>query len=116
GDRVAVRIDILPPGEILNWSVEVSSPGGERQPRQAQSTLRGLLVSREDLARSRPDFVPQLSERGRARVTGLQLCDGRRSLGEIEARVFERHGTLFQSQAEASAFVAEIVASYTNRS
>jgi hypothetical protein len=41
------------------------------------------------------------------------LCDGRRTLDEIEREVFARHGALFASPAEAALFVSEVVTRYT---
>jgi len=112
GDRVRVRLRILPADQIVNWTVTVTAPDGVERGRQSQSTLSGLLVSRDDLRRSRPDFVPALTPRGVARYTTLQLCDGVRRLREIESQVYERHSQLFASRGEAAAFVAEVMAGY----
>jgi hypothetical protein len=43
----------------------------------------------------------------------LELCDGRHSLAEIEAAVFERHGDVFASRDAADIFVSEVVTRYT---
>ena len=62
---------------------------------------------------SRPDFVPQLTARGRARQTVLELCDGQRSLAQIEQEVLARHADLFGDRAAAATFVTEVVVGYT---
>ncbi len=77
------------------------------------STLKGMLLSREELRRMDPRFVPALTPRGRARLSVLQLCDGRTPLAQIERDVFARHPELFQSLGDAGAFVAEVVTGYS---
>jgi hypothetical protein len=111
-DRIRLALALLPDQHIVNWTVSHVDRHGAVS-RQAQSTLGGMLMSRDDLARTDPDFVPVLTPRGRGRLTILQLCDGTRTLNDIEDEVFARHPSLFTSQGEAAAFVAEVVAGYT---
>jgi len=112
GDRIRLALAVLPDQHIVNWTVSHVDGRGVSS-RQAQSTLGGMLMSRDDLARTDPDFVPVLTPRGRGRLTILQLCDGTRTLSDIEDEVFARHPNLFTSQGEAAAFVAEVVSGYT---
>ena len=49
----------------------------------------------------------------RFRLTVLALCDGRRSLADIEREVYERHAPLFGDREEAAVFVAEVVVGYS---
>ena len=72
-----------------------------------------MLTSRDDLKRTRPDFVPVLTPRGRGRLTLLPFFDGRRALSEVESEMLARHPDLFTSHADAAAFVAEVIAGYT---
>lgn len=121
GDRVSIRMHIQPGEVMVTWNVEVwedtASPQGRKlSTRKAQfthSTLQGMLISREDLQRTRPDFVPTLSPSGHARLSVLSLCDGKRSLSEVEQEVFRRHPKLFRSPADAASFVAEVVTRYS---
>jgi hypothetical protein len=71
-----------------------------------------MLISKANVDRTRPEFKPQLTEAGKARRTVVELCDGTRSVREIEHAVFERHRALFKDHAEAAAFVAEVVTRY----
>jgi hypothetical protein len=112
GDRVHVALAILPNQQIVNWTVVHTAVDGTTS-RQTQSTMRGMLTSRDDLVRARPDFVPALTPRGLGRLTVLQLCDGARTLREIEDEVYARHPDLFPSRGDAAAFVAEVVSGYT---
>lgn len=113
GDRLHVRLAIMPVVQMISWSVELARVDGRRAPRQSQSTLLGMLLSRDALLRSKPDFVPALTPRGVARLTTLTLCDGRRTLREIENGVYAAHPELFATHADAAAFVAEVVSGYS---
>jgi hypothetical protein len=71
-----------------------------------------MLISRDDMRRTRPDFQPALTAAGRARKTVLDLCDGSRSVADIEAEVARRHPSLFDTPGAAAVFVAEVVTRY----
>jgi hypothetical protein len=60
-----------------------------------------------------PRSVPVLTDRGEARRSILELCDGIRTLADVEREVYDRHPSLFKSRDEAAAFVAEVVTRYT---
>jgi type I protein arginine methyltransferase len=112
GDTAHVRLHILPLEVLVTWSVEVHDPRGVREPRQTQSTLRGMLLSRALLRRGEPDAAPGLSPRGLARLTTLQWCAERRTLRQIEDHVWDQHRDLFATRGEAAGFVAEVVSRY----
>jgi len=111
GNCVHLALTILPDQHVVNWTVE-HRRSNETLSRQAQSTLRGMLTSRDDLARARPEFVPSLTPRGAARLSVLRLCDGIRTLREIEDELYALRRDLFRSRDEAAAFVAEVVSGY----
>ena len=111
GDEVRVAVSFRAPDVLVNWNVEVWS-SDTRKAAFRHSTFRGMLISREDLSRMRPDFTPTLTERGQARMTVLELCDGRRPLGEIETEMLRRHPQLFDTPGAAASFVAEVVTRY----
>lgn len=111
GDRVHLALTILPNQHVVNWTLD-HCRSGETLSRQAHSTLRGMLTSRDDLIRARPEFVPSLTPRGAGRLSVLRLCDGTRTLREVEDEVYALHRDLFGSRDEAAAFVAEVVSGY----
>jgi len=110
GDNVTVSMRIRPSDLLVHWVV--TARDGEY--RSSHSTLLGMLLTREELRRTNPHFVPSLTPRGEARKTVLALCDGARTLDYIEREVFARHRPLFRDYNEAQVFVAEVVTRYSN--
>jgi len=111
GDRVEIRLRVQTDTIAVTWETRVERSRdtiGEFR----QSTLRGMLLSGEDLAAADPDFVPKLSRWGLARRSVAQLCDGKRKLRAIERELMRRHPDLFSDLDEAAAFVAEVVNPY----
>ena len=117
-DQIGVRLRILPAAGVVSWTVDVRDGRAGRGPdpaskgRFAHSTFQGMLLCKEDLERTDVQFVPRLSPWGEARRSVLELCDGRRALGDIEREVHRRHPAIFLSPAEAAAFVTEVVTRY----
>ena len=107
-DKVEVTIRNKYRESLMTWSVGVRGEAAQKQ-----STWNGMFLSKEDIQRTLPGFVPHLTLRGYARLSVLSLCDGERPLSEIEQEVLRRHPRLFKSAAEAATFVAEVVTSYT---
>jgi len=112
GDLIRVTVRFRPADVQLRWSVTVEAKTGAVKAACSQSTAAGMLIAREDLERTRPDYVPRLTSWGEARRTLLELCDGKRSLAEIESELCRRHPGLFPSPAAVSGFVAEVVTRY----
>ena len=71
-----------------------------------------MLITREDMARTRPQFQPSLTPAGLARRTILELSDGARTVADIESEVFRRHRELFRDHGDAATFVAEVITRY----
>jgi Ribosomal protein L11 methyltransferase (PrmA) len=115
GDSITVAMHILPTQIAVTWSVEVTTRGTAAPEliRFAHNTLKGMLISREDLERTHPTFVPTLSPWGTARLTVLTLCDGKRPLAHIEQELLRRHPDLFPAHSNAATFVAEVVTRYS---
>jgi protein arginine N-methyltransferase 1 len=112
GDLVIVEMTIMPVDVMVAWRVQVLDRARSMKDQFTHSTWQGRLTSREELERTRPDFVPHLSPRGHARQTVLSLTDGKRTLVEIEQELFRRHPQLFHSANDAAAFVAEVITRY----
>jgi len=108
GDQVEVKIRSLHEESVVSWRVEVAGKASFNH-----STWNGMLICEEDVRRTSPDFVPNLTRRGQARLSVLSLCNGRRPLSEIERETYRMHPTLFHSPKEAAIFVAEVLARYS---
>jgi Ribosomal protein L11 methyltransferase (PrmA) len=112
GDRVSIAMNITPEQIMVTWKVKITNKSGDEKARFIHSTMRGMLLTPENLAKTRPDFVPRLTPWGEARRTVVDLCDGERPLEEIEKLVFDKHRNLFDSLARAAEFVTEVTAVY----
>jgi type I protein arginine methyltransferase len=112
GDSVRVKMRIAPADTLVNWRVELADRAGAVRRKFSHSTFSGMLICPEDLAKSRPNFVPKLTSWGMARRSVVNLCDGKRTVAEIEREVYELHRELFTSPSEASAFVYEVMVPY----
>lgn len=107
GATLSISVHILPSDHIISWSI-----GGNGRRRLHQSTLRGMLLASDDLAKSQPGFKPRLTPWGAARRTVLALCDGQRPVAEIESALQSAYPSLFRSRDEAAVFVAEVIQPY----
>jgi len=112
GDSVRVKMRISPADTLVNWRVELADRAGAVRKKFSHSTFLGMLLCPEDLIKSRPDYVPKLTSWGMARRSVVNLCDGKRTIAEIEREVYELHRDLFASPGEASAFVHEVMVPY----
>jgi SAM-dependent methyltransferase len=115
GDRLRIRMQIRPADVVVTWTAELSRKGNSGRPVGSftHSTLMGMLITAEDLKRTRPDFVPSLNPWGLARRTVVELVDGKSTLSEIETELQRRHPELFSTRGESAAFVAEVVTRYS---
>ena len=73
-----------------------------------------MLVVRQDLIGAAENATPTLNAWAAARATVLALCDGRRTVRDIERGVFELHRDLFSNEARAQVFVAEVISRYAD--
>ena len=105
GDVVKVTLMARPTEHVIAWAVEFPATGQ----RFSHSTWQGMLLSPEDMLRSNPNHVPQLSREGQARMTVLGYCNGIRTVHEIEQAVLRDHPDLFPSSTEISHFVFRIL-------
>jgi protein arginine N-methyltransferase 1 len=112
GDSVRVKMSISPAETLVSWRVELADRAGAVRRKFSHSTFGGMLLCPEDLAKSRPDYVPKLTSWGKARRSVVNLCDGKRTVAEIEREVYKLHRDLFASPGEASAFVYEVMVPY----
>lgn len=110
GDEVRIEMKMLPSASVFTWQVEVGPAGGPARESFTNSTWRGMLLSDEDVDRASPASVPVLDARAQAWQSVLNLCDGRRTVAEVERALLDAHPDLFPSARRAASFVAEVLA------
>jgi protein arginine N-methyltransferase 1 len=109
GDRLDITISAITTQNLLSWKVKVFNTKGREKARYVNSTLKGMLLMPGELAKTRPDFVPRLSDWGVARRSVVNLADGTRTLAQIEWELLRIHPDLFPSLAEASAYLTDVL-------
>jgi SAM-dependent methyltransferase len=109
GERVDITMTAIAAQGLLTWKVVLFNAKGREQGRYIHSTLKGMLLIPDELAKTRPDFVPRLSDWGEARRSVVNLADGTRTVAEIERELLRIHSDLFPSLAQASEFVTRIL-------
>ncbi len=105
GTAIDVRVQVRPAEGMYAWEIRVDG----REPIR-RSSLRALMLDRDDLLRTDPGNRPRLSTEGEATLTVLRLCDGQRTVAEIEHAAFAAHRDLFVTEESAAAFVADVLA------
>ena len=113
GCEIFITLQIHPLDGMMRWSLERQGSGLPLE-RVMHSTFRGMHVCEEDLEKTRPQHVPTLTPRGSARLGALRMFDGVNSVQDIEQAVWSENRGTFRSQAEAAAFVAELVLRNSN--
>ena len=109
GDRVHLRIRFRPLTLMVDWQVVVTGADGRERTRQRRSTFQGMLIAPEDLTAKNPLARPTLSTRGEARRRALELCDGSHTVQEIESELRRTYPEMLPGDAEASAFLSEVL-------
>lgn len=111
GDPMRIAVSVAPSSAMINWQVEVLSGrgGAVRKALFQHSTFKGLCLSAADLKRTRPKAVPSLRPRSQALSSVLAMCDGQRTVADIEKEVLRLYPGLFRSPLEAERFVADAI-------
>ena len=107
--RIRIRTGTGGWGMFWTWDVIIGDRCGREKARFAHSTFAGQFLSRDSLRKQSLDYVPHLTQHGKALQFALGCCDGTKSLRWIESEVFNRFPALFRNRENAAAFVSEIV-------
>ena len=110
GERIRVTLMARHADSLIGWVVELQETGQ----RFSHTTFNGLLLDRDALMRAQPDRVAKLNDRGLARQVVLSLCDGKRTVAEVQALVQREHPDLFPSAQATSSFVTQVLFWDTN--
>ncbi|BCH17775.1 methyltransferase domain-containing protein [Mesorhizobium sp. L-2-11] len=105
GDVVKARVMARPTDSVIAWEVEIPSGGLKF----SHSTWQGELRTPAEIMRRNPAHVPRPNSRGQARMIVLGLCDGQRTVRQVEEAVLREHPGLFPSVEETARFVAQVL-------
>lgn len=105
GDVVRARVMARPTDSVIAWEVE--TPSGGRK--FSHSTWQGELRTPAEIMRRNPAHVPRPNCQGQARMIVLGLCDGQRTVRQVEEAVLREHPGLFPSVEETARFVAQVL-------
>ena len=109
GDIVSATVMARPADHLIAWEVHHLATGRKF----SHSTWLGDLLMQEQLDKTRPDHVPQLSRVARAKTLVMGYCDGRRSVAQIQESVLREHPDLFPSAGEITRFVDAVLGGNT---
>ena len=109
GEVISATVMARPADHLIAWDLLHSASGRKF----SHSTWLSDLLMGEQLAKTRPDHVPQLSRLARASTLVMGYCDGQRSVSQIQEAVLREHPALFPSAAEITRFVAAMLGGNT---
>ena len=105
GEVLDVTVMARPADLMIAWVV--AHPASGR--RFSHSTWQGDLLDREQIVRSHPQHIPQVSRTAHARSLVLGYCDGQRSVAQVQDAVLHDHPTLFPSSEEPARFITAVL-------
>ena len=105
GEVLDVTVMARPADHMIAWVV--AHPVSGR--RFSHSTWQGDLLDREQMVRSHPDHIPQVSRTAHARSLVLGYCDGQRSMAQVQEAVLHEHPALFPSRQETTRFITAVL-------
>ncbi len=108
GQEIEVDLHADPVGGdyIWRWDTKIAAHNGRPERIFHQSTFQGAQFTAEALRRRAADYVPVLSESGRAERWLLEAMDGSTALQEIALAAAERFPAVFRRQEDAFRRVA----------
>ena len=103
GQEIELELHADPVGGdyIWRWDTKIAGSQGQSQRTFRQSTFEGAQFSSEVLRRRSVDYVPVLSETGRAERWLLEAIDGSTALQQIAEDAAERFPKVFRRKEDA---------------
>lgn len=105
GEVLDATVMARPADHMIAWVV--AHPASGR--RFSHSTWQGDLLDREQMFRSHPEYIPNLSRTAHARSLVLGYCDGQRSVAQVQEAVLHDHPMLFPSREETARFITSVL-------
>lgn len=118
GDQVTIDVRASANGGLWRWRVTCIRPGTEGMPDTTiaafdQSTLFGQLLSRNALHKRGTNYVPDLSEKGRADLAILQAMNGTQTVADIARWFMQTFPNRFADERAALEHVRNLSQKYS---
>lgn len=110
--NVMLHADLVGDDYVWRWETKIRA-GRALTHHFQQSTLQGLHLSQESLRRRASDFVPSLSEEGRADRWLLQAMDGKTSLQQMAEAAAQHFPAIFPVWEDALQRAAELARQFS---
>ncbi len=113
GDRVEAKFvaKLIGDDYVWQWNTTITTESGQHHFKQ--STLLASPLSPTSLRQSRPDYRPELNEKGAMLLQVLQHIQAHKTNAEIAAFVFAEFPNEFADLAAAATYVKTTVARYS---
>ena len=102
GEHLKVKI-ISYNGVSWNWRIKQNGATCE------DSDFQGSPLSKEELLKNSPRYMPRLSHKGRVELFLMGMIRRRKTIQQMEKGIRSRYPNLFHDQRATSAFVQEVV-------
>jgi protein arginine N-methyltransferase 1 len=115
GQRICVRLqaNLVSEEYVWRWETKIYGNGKNADQCFRQSTFQGVNFTPQSLRRRAGDFVPSLSEDGRADIWLLANMDGKTSLVELAQAAARRFPLIFRSWEHALQRAAELAVQFS---
>lgn len=113
GIRVAIEANLVGREYIWQWETKIPASSQHGEIHFRQSTFQGANYSLQWIRRKAADYVPSLSEAGKADLWMMERMNGSASLQEIAKSTAERFPKLFPSWQEAFQRVADLSSEFS---
>lgn len=109
---VAMRCDLVGTYHLWRWQTTVRNQAKIKADFK-QSTFLGMPMSRSNLHKRAPDYVPKLSQDGEIQQFVVSLMNGKTSVAGIADKTAGQFSSRFKSRDEVERFVADLSDKYT---
>lgn len=111
--EVKLHADLIGSDYIWRWETKICGSSGHGARHFRQSTFHGANFTPQSLRRRAADFVPALSEEGRANRWLLQAIDGKTSLQQMAQAAAEKFPHVFPRWEDALRRAAELAEQFS---
>jgi type I protein arginine methyltransferase len=111
--EVQLQADLVASDYIWRWDTKIYGSGARVERHFQQSTFQGAQFSPASLRRHAAEFVPSLSEQGRADRWLLQAMDGKTSLQQMALAAAQQFPATFARWEDALRRAAELASQFS---